>query len=133
MNWDELHDSVKRLCSRIDFKPEIIAAVARGGIIPAVIIAEKFGIKDMYSITVKKHEGKRRIMTKIMDNLHGKKVLLIEDAIDTGKSMLTAKKYLESEGAVVKTAALFVKGNGAIMPDYLLEVKPGIIFPWEEV
>jgi uncharacterized protein len=133
MNWDELHDSVKRLCSRIDFKPEIIAAVARGGIIPAVIIAEKFGIKDMYSITVKKHEGKRRIMTKIMDNLHGKKVLLIEDAIDTGKSMLTAKKYLESEGAVVKTAALFVKGNGAIMPDYLLEVKPGVIFPWEEV
>ncbi|MFH1182521.1 MAG: phosphoribosyltransferase family protein [Candidatus Woesearchaeota archaeon] len=133
MNWDELQNYVAKICSRIDFKPEIIVAVARGGVIPGVMIAEKFGIKDMYSVAVKKQEGKRKIMTKIMDDLHGKKILLVEDAIDTGKSMLAVKKYLESEGASVKTAALFIKGSTAIMPDYMLETSPDIIFPWGEV
>jgi hypoxanthine phosphoribosyltransferase len=133
MNWDELHEYAARLCSRIDFKPEIIVAVARGGVIPGVMIAERLGIKDMYSVAVKKQEGKRKIMTKITEDLHGKKILLVEDAIDTGKSMLAVKKYLESEGASVKTAALFIKGSTAIMPDYMLENSPDVIFPWEEV
>jgi len=133
MNWDELQDYTAKLCSRIDFKPEIIVAVARGGVIPGVMIAKKLGIKDMYSISVKKMGGKRRIMTKLTEDLQGKKILLVEDAIDTGKSMLAVKKYLESAGASVRTAALFVKGNADIMPDYVLETSPDIIFPWEEV
>jgi|WetSurMetagenome_2_1015567.scaffolds.fasta_scaffold365602_2 uncharacterized protein len=133
MNWQELEEKLSRLCERITFKPDVIAAVARGGVIPGVIIAEKFGIKDLYAISVKKHEGKRKVMTKITENLQGKKILLVEDAIDTGKSMQTARKYLESEGAIVRTAALFVKGTTAIMPDFHLEANPEVIFPWEEV
>lgn len=133
MNWDELQDYTVKLCSKIDFKPELIVAVARGGVIPAVMIAEKLGIKDMYSVTVKKQEGKRKIMTKITERIQGKKILLVEDAIDTGKSMLVVKKYLENEGALVKTAALFVKGSAEIMPDYSLDMKSDVTFPWKEV
>ncbi|MBN2453932.1 hypothetical protein JXB11_00130 [Candidatus Woesearchaeota archaeon] len=133
MNWEELQGHVKKLCAKFDFTPDIIAAIARGGVIPGVMIAEKLGIKDMYAITVKKQEGKRKVMTKLADEISGKKVLLVEDAIESGKSMLTAKKYLEGKGAIVKTATLFVKGKSVIRPDYSLELVPDIDFPWEEV
>jgi hypothetical protein len=131
MDWNELQEHIKKLCEKIDFTPDIIAAVARGGVVPAVLIAEKLGIKDMYAITVKKQEGKRQVITKISEELTGKKILLVEDALESGKSMRTAKKYLESKGAVVKTAALFIKGNSVINPDYSLEPVEDIKFPWE--
>jgi hypothetical protein len=131
MNWEELQEHIKKLCGKIDFSPDIISAVARGGIIPAVLIAERLGIKDMYALTVKKQEGKRRVITKIAEELTGKKILLVEDALESGKSMRAVKKYLEGKGAIVKTAALCIKGNSVIRPDYVLEPIQDIRFPWE--
>ena len=133
MNWEEVQEKINKLYGKIDFKPDIVSGVAKGGVIPAVMIAEKLGVKDMYAITVKKHEGKRRVMTKLTEDIAHKKILLVEDAVESGKSMLAAKKYLEGKGAIVKTAALFIKDSSPVKPDYALESFEDSNFPWEEV
>jgi len=131
MNWDEFSSALNKLYGKIDETPDIVVAIARGGLIPGVFLARHFDVKDLYALTVKKREGKRQVLNKIIDDLSGKKVLLVEDIVDSGKSMSAAKKYLESRNAKVMTAAVYMKPSAVFRPDYVAGTDENVQFPWE--
>ena len=82
----------------------------------------------------KKRHEKRVVTTEIIQPLTDKKILLVEDMIETGRSLLEAKHYLEKKGAKVKTACLYTMPQSEIKPDYFLkqiEIIP--TFPWEKI
>lgn len=86
----------------------------------------------MYCLTVKKVGNDRKVTSDILEDLAEKKILLIEDILETGKSMLAAKNYLEEKGAIVKTACLYTLSISELKPDFnLREIKKIINFPWE--
>lgn len=133
MNWDELVAEVRSLSDKInDFKPDIIIGITRGGLIPSRLLSSYLGVNDMYCLTVRKVGDERRVVTEILDNLRGKNVLLVEDMLETGRSLIVAQQYLKLKGANVKTACLYVMPLSEITPNYFLrEVAEIQRFPWE--
>ncbi len=132
MTWHELENEIKVLRSKIKYSPDIIVGVVRGGLIPARLLSSYLNVKEMYCLTVKKVSDQRKVKTVIEENIDGKSVLLVEDMLETGKSLVVAKQYLESKGAVVKTACLYTMPKSEVVPDYFLEEIHRVVkFPWE--
>src|SRR3989344_2694199 len=120
MNWNELREEVKSLASKIDYTPDVIIGIVRGGLIPARLLSSELRVKDMYAITVKKVGDERRVMNDILEELSAKNVLLV------------AKEYLEEKGARIKTACLYTMPISELRPDFWLkEVSEVVPFPWE--
>lgn len=132
MDWQKVIAEIDTLSSKIDFIPDIIVGIVKGGIIPARLLAQKLQVKNMYCLTVKKENNQRKITTEISENLHHQKILLVEDILETGKSLIIAKKYLQNKGAIVKTACLYSLPISEIKPDfYLKTISEVITLPWD--
>ncbi len=132
MNWDEFDKEVRELGRRIDYTPDAVIGIARGGVVPAVLLSKFLKVKDMYVLKVRREGTERRIMAEIVPDVGGMRVLLVEDMLETGKSLVVAKEYLEKKGAEVKTACLYTMPISEIRPDFSLrEVAEVVPFPWE--
>lgn len=132
MSWEQLEIELNNLSRKIDFIPEMIIGIVRGGIIPARLIATQLEIKNMYGLTVKKIGNERKVTSEILEDISDKKILLMEDMLETGKSLAAAKQYLEKKGAIVKTACLYIMPASEITPDYYLKkIDEAVSFPWE--
>lgn len=120
------------LASKIDYTPDIIIGIVRGGLIPARLLSSELKVKDMYALTVKKVGQEREVTIEILEDLSDKKILLVEDMLETGRSLVVAKEYLEKRGANVKTACLYTMPVSELKPDFSLkEVVEVMPFPWE--
>ena len=132
MNWKTLTNEVEALAEKISSKPDIVIGITRGGLVPARLLSTFLEVKKMHCVSVVKSDEKRSVVTEITENISGKKVLLVEDMLETGRSLEVAKKYLEEKGANVKTACLYIVPITENKPDhYLREVDSVLEFPWE--
>ena len=121
-----------KLAAQIPNKPDVIVAVVRGGLIPARLLAKFLAVKDMYALTVKKKGDERVITSNIVDDLHGKVILVVEDVLESGASLIAVKGYLEKAGASVVTASFFIQPRSLIKPDYFIAIKDEVPrFPWD--
>ncbi|NTU74086.1 hypothetical protein HGB07_08150 [Candidatus Roizmanbacteria bacterium] len=132
MNWDLFSQKMTDLSVKVNVTPDIIVGITRGGLIPARLLSSLLKVKSMYCLSVEKQGEERKVMTEITADLAGKKIVLVEDMLETGRSLGVAKKYLEGKGATVYTACLFVMPQSEVAPDFSLdEVNEVIHFPWE--
>jgi len=132
MTWEELENEIQALASKISYTPDIIIGIVRGGLIPARLLSSSLKIKNMYCLTVKKYDIERKVTSEISEDLIGKKILLVEDMLETGKSLIVAKRYLETKGAIVQTGCLYIMPISEIEPDYYLKIIEEVAkFPWE--
>jgi hypoxanthine phosphoribosyltransferase len=62
-----------------------------------------------------------------------KKVLIVDDVADTGKSLKLVKEHVLQQGAKeARTATLYYKPWSLVKPDYYeKETRLWIVFPWE--
>jgi len=85
---------------------EIIAGVATGAIAIGVLVADALGLPFVYVRPEAKKHGRQNQIEGFLEK--GKKVLVIEDLISTGKSSLGAVKALEkAEATVLGMYAIF--------------------------
>ncbi len=123
-------DYVDRLCRRIafqiiedKFKPDEIVALAKGGWFVARVIRDYLGVGKLVSLDISEKEV-----------VKCKKALIVDDLINTGKTIKAALKAVEAEE--VKTATLLMLQNSDFIPDYLGEYLwdySWVIFPWNFV
>lgn len=125
MDWNVFVKELRALAKKIDFRPDAIVGIARGGLVPARLLSEFLNVKEMYCLTVKKSGSERKVVTEILDDLSGKNILLVEDLLESGRSLIAAKKYLEAKGALVKTACLYALPESEIKPDFFLKRAEG--------
>ncbi|MBU6323087.1 MAG: hypothetical protein KGI41_00845 [Patescibacteria group bacterium] len=134
MNWHELDAEVRELSGKLTERPDAIVAIVRGGLVPARLLATLLGVAELYCLTVVKDGDGRALTTDITANLEGKSVLLVEDAVESGKSLAAAEYYLEDRGASVTTACLYARAGAKHVPDHYLKTVDAIPeFPWERV
>ncbi|HID17592.1 TPA: phosphoribosyltransferase, partial [Candidatus Bathyarchaeota archaeon] len=95
------------------FSPDVIVGIARGGWIPARILSDLLENPNVASVRVEfyvdvgKTAETPRITQGVSVPLEGKKVLVVDDVADTGKSLRAVLRYLEELGAKeVKAATL---------------------------
>lgn len=132
MEWKYFEQEIKKLSHKIDCKLDVIIGISRGGVVPARLLSTLLNVKEMYCLSVKKIKKERKVVTNISEGLTEKNILLVEDMLETGKSLDIAKKYLESKGAKVKTACLYTMPISIIKPTfYLRQIKEVEKFPWD--
>ncbi|MEX0616564.1 MAG: phosphoribosyltransferase [Candidatus Woykebacteria bacterium] len=132
MNWKFFVYEMEKLYKKTDYDPDIVVGIAKGGIVPARLLASYLGVGEMYCLTIRKFGQERKLVSKITGDLENKKVLLVEDMLETGGSLIAARKYLESKGTVVKTVCLYTTPTSKVEPDfYLKKINKVEKFPWE--
>jgi hypoxanthine phosphoribosyltransferase len=132
MEWKGFDKEIRELARRIDFSPDAVVGIVRGGVLPATVLANLLKVRDLRVIKVKHVGSGRRVDDDAMQGVAGMKILLVEDMLNTGKSLAAAKQYLEKKGAEVKTACLYTLPHSEMEPDFFLKQVPEIVeFPWE--
>ena len=130
MNWDEFENETRKLAKKIDYNPDIVVGIARGGVIPATLLSKLLKVKDMFTLKLER-EGERRISAFLVSDVANKNILLVEDMIETGRGFIAGKKFLEEKGAQVKTACLYTMATSEVVPDFFLRELPEVPeFPW---
>ncbi|ADB58663.1 phosphoribosyltransferase [Archaeoglobus profundus] len=142
-SWDDVYKLCKELARKIKnsgFKPDAIVAVARGGWVPARILADFLLIRELYSVKaehwgiVATVTGKARITQPLMVDLTGKSVLVVDDVADTGETVeIVAQHVREKNAKEVRTAVIDFKHTSKFVPDYYareMEKWAWIVYPW---
>lgn len=135
MDWNQCAAEVEVVAAQVraaGYSADIIIGIVRGGMVPSRLLSTALKVKEMYAINVKKVGGERKVTTAIKEDLQGKKVLLVEDMLETGRSLAVAKAHLEAEGASVRTACLYTMPITEVPVDFCVkEVAEVRSFPWE--
>jgi hypoxanthine-guanine phosphoribosyltransferase len=59
-------------------------------------------------------------------------ILLVEDALETGRSLAGTREILKRDAMTVRTAAYYYKPDSVITPDYAVQMITQVPeFPWE--
>jgi hypoxanthine phosphoribosyltransferase len=140
--WNQIYDMLLNQAGKIrsdGYTPDIIVGIARGGLVPSRILADLLETRDFAIITIEYYFGiaQRQREPFLKQCLHtqltGKKVLLVDDVSDGGRSLQLAKKHLEEQCAKeIKIATIYCKPGTVTTPDYFeKETSHWIVFPWE--
>lgn len=140
MDWDRFIKDTKQLSNKIiksNFKPDIIIAVARGGWIPTRLLSDFLKVKDIASIGIKYIDKERTQLDvyskpKLSENV--KSILIVEDMLESGKSIDWVRAFYINLGYEVKLASVYITEKTKIDIDYYSQkVDLKTKFPWEEL
>jgi hypoxanthine phosphoribosyltransferase len=140
--WNQIYDMLLNMATKIrqdKFKPDIIIGVSRGGWPPARVLSDLLDNPNLASVTVEFYVGvaetkrKPTLTQPVSAKIKDKKVLVVDEVTDTGKSLKLVKEYIIKQGVTqVKTTTIYYKPWSIIKPDYCeKETSRWIVFPWE--
>ena len=141
-SWDDIYEMLLSIADRIrrdGFHPDLIVGVCRGGWPPARIMSDLLDNPKLTNVSVEFYVDvaktkKQPVLTQpVTMPVNGKRVLILDDVADTGRTLKLVKDHLLSKGArEVRIATVYYKPWSIIVPDYYeKETKKWIIFPWE--
>lgn len=142
LSWDGFGEACRDIARAIvadGFVPEVVVAIARGGLLPAGAIAYGLGIKNCGAINVEFYTGIGTVLDAPellppeldMTYLDGRRVLLVDDVADSGRTLDLAVRLLTEQGAEVRSAVIYTKPTTIIRPDYdWKDTALWIDFPW---
>lgn len=140
LGWNGLGEALKKLAMKIslDYHPDTVVGIAKGGVIPGVVIASALMVDFLpIKLSSRKNEivvrDEPEWFVRPTDDVRGQKVLLVDDICVAGRTLTKARKALIEKGATeVRTATLAVH-QGSVLPDYWeIETDDCIIFPWDK-
>jgi len=133
-SWEQFHADAVTLADIVrTFEPDIIVPCMIGGLFPGAIIAKELGINDVRPIDIERRGEERRLAYDVQGDIAGKRVLLVEDDLPTGKGPAMVKRMYEERGAKVRIASVYVSEQGRHNVDYFIEIYEGEIeYPWKK-
>ncbi|MFT4210922.1 MAG: phosphoribosyltransferase [Microbacterium sp.] len=142
LTWDGFGEATREIARTViasGFEPEVVVAIARGGLLPAGAIAYGLGIKNCGALNVEFYTGIGTVLDAPavlppeldMTYLDGRRVLLVDDVADSGRTLDLAVRLLTDQGAEVRSAVVYTKPTTIIQPDYSWkDTALWIDFPW---
>jgi hypoxanthine phosphoribosyltransferase len=142
LTWDGFGEACRDLAREIldsGFAPEVVVAIARGGLLPAGAISYGLGAKNCGAINVEFYTGIGTVLDAPevlppaldMEYLHGRRVLLVDDVADSGRTLALAVELLRDKGADVRSVTIYTKPTTIVQPDYVWkDTALWIDFPW---
>jgi len=137
-SYETFKNDVDTLLQRAkSFDPDIILAVARGGVTLGHFLAEGMGIRALYTLNSVHYDDQKKLETIEVSNIpelgKDKRVLVVDDIVDSGESIVEILRILKEKYPQnhFKTATLFYKKDALIQPDFTVhEAKEWITFFW---
>ena len=140
--WNQIYKMLLNLAEKIQkngFKPDVIVGVSRGGWPPARVLSDLMGnpnlanVRAEFYLGVAETKGEPVLTQPVSMKVVGKKVLVVDEVADTGKTLKLVKEHIIEKGATeVKIATVYFKPWSIVKPDYYeKETSCWIVFPWE--
>lgn len=141
-SWNYIYMLCIRVAEKIKrsgYKPDLLVAIARGGLIPGRVLSDLLDNPNVavigveYYTDVYKTREMPRITQPLTVDVKGKRVLLIDDIADSGMSLKLVEEHLREVGAAdIKVCTLYHKPWSVVMPDfYVRETDAWVCFPHE--
>lgn len=142
LTWEGFGKASRELAEQVvgdSFRPEVIVAVARGGLLLAGSLAYALGVKLADAMNVEFYTDVAETLPDPVllaplldiDSIAGRRVLVVDDVADSGRTLQLVMDILLKHGAEVRTAALYTKPTSIYRVDYVWkDTDAWIVFPW---
>ena len=143
-NWEYIYGLCREVSDQVktvDFEPDVVVALARGGWFAGRCLCDFLGLDDLTSLKMEHYvgtaekSGEPEIRYPMPEgSVAGKDVLIIDDIADTGGSIERAYEYVtDRDAGTVRTATLQLLGTSEFEPDFVgerLETWTWMVYPW---
>ena len=142
LSWEQFGHATRVLAEQVAadrWRPDLVVAVARGGLTVAGALSYALGVKNCGAINVEFYTGVDDrlevpvVLPPSLDlvDVTGMKVLVADDVADTGHTLRLVREVLAQHVAEARTAVLYHKAESVIVPDYAWkQTSAWINFPW---
>ena len=142
LSWETFGLASRQLAEQVvasGFLPEVVVAVARGGLLPGGAVAYALGTKGIGTLNVEFYtdigqtHAAPRAPPPLMHTsaLPGAGVLVVDDVADSGRTLALVMSMLADKGVQARSAVLYTKPSSIIRPDYSWKnTDRWITFPW---
>ena len=129
VSFDEIFNMTKELAFKVadsGYEPDLLLAIARSGFVPGRLMSDFLGNSDLYALKVEhwldttaEHMDDAIIPVRSPLPVKDKRVLIIDDIVDTGRSAIQTLNYVKGLGAKeTKTAVMLYLTVSELEPDY---------------
>jgi hypoxanthine phosphoribosyltransferase len=142
LTWTEFGEATRSLAQDVvdsGFRPDVVLAIARGGLTVAGALSYALSIKNCFTINVEFYTGvNQRLdmpvmlppMLNVVD-IRGLRVLIADDVADTGKTLELVQSVIAEHVAEARCAVLYQKPPSIIDCEYVYKhTDRWINFPW---
>ncbi len=138
--FDEFKEDIERFSRQLGaYKPDIIVAIARGGVTFGHFLSEKLNLRALYTLNSIHYDGTIKrddiLLCNIPEIPPDSKVLVVDDIVDSGDTMqevMTTLRRIYPESDF-KSGALFYKKSASFIPDFKVrEADRWIHFFWNK-
>jgi len=121
------------------YRPEMILAIARGGLFVAGSLGYSLSVKNIYVMNCEYYTGvDERLPVPVMlppyvdfVDMDGANILIADDVADTGHTLKMVHDFCVGRVAEVRTAVLYEKSHSLVKCDYVWkQTDQWINFPW---
>jgi uncharacterized protein len=142
MTWTGFGVASRALAGQVadsGFRPDLVLAIARGGLAVAGALAYALSVKNCFAMNVEFYTGiDQRIDVPVMlpplldvVDITGLKVLVADDVADTGRTLELVHQVIESHVREARCAVLYQKPRSLIDCEYVFRrTDKWINFPW---
>jgi hypoxanthine phosphoribosyltransferase len=143
VSFEDVHEKIRDVAEQVKaskYEVTTIVGLARGGWIPARLMCDFLGITDLVSLKVEhwletgKTKDEATIKYPMRSSMRGKKLLVVDDITDTGKSLITAKAHLEKlDPEEIRIGVMQYITSSECKPEYYAEEVTDwywFIYPW---
>lgn len=137
--YDEFKEDAKILVEKCTpFEPDVLLAVARGGVTLGHMMSQAMNMRNLFTLNSIHYNDTQKLDTfnifNIPDLSNAKKVLVLDDIVDSGETMQEILRILGEKFPHVefKLATIFYKTTAILQPDFAVkEATDWIDFFWE--
>ncbi|AEI12634.1 phosphoribosyltransferase [Cellulomonas gilvus ATCC 13127] len=142
LDWETFGRAARELAQTVvdsGFVPDLVVAVARGGLPAGGAIAYALGTKAVGTLNVEFYTGvdarlpEPAVLPPLLDTqaLTGLRALVVDDVADTGETLALVGRLVAEHCAHARTAVLYAKPHSVVDPDYVWRrTDRWITFPW---
>ncbi len=142
LSWADVGPATRELAEAINddgFHPDVILAIARGGLIVAASLGYALGVKNTWTMNVEFYNGvdERLDLPIILPpvpefvDLEDAKILIADDVADTGATLALVKDFCGPRVGQARIATLYEKPRSVVRCDYVWRrTDRWIVFPW---
>jgi len=140
IKWPDYHLHAQKLAAAImnhSGQFDEIIAISRGGLTLGRLLSDLLQLPmatfAVQSYTDIQKSGELSVTQELVEPIGGKKILLVDDVSDTGRTLKRAVSYLKKfKPKEITTVTMYYKPQSVFRPDYYVaQTTDWIIFPYE--
>jgi hypoxanthine phosphoribosyltransferase len=145
LTWPDFGRGCRELAGSVAtdaYRPDIILAIARGGLFVAGSLGYALSVKNIYVMNVEYYTGVNERLplpvalppTPELVDIEDARVLIVDDVADTGNTLAYVHGFCGGKVAEVRSAVLYQKPTSVISCEYVWRrTDRWIDFPWSSL